>query len=157
MKLLIILFLILIGLSPDLPAQQTVPFRDTASYEFILDYNFKRKSPPPGDLVSNNQNRFSHDLLPYVKVKLKVLHLEASDYRVQIITNKGNAVYNKRIKEPMEIILDMGFAEDIKERLIPHLYYVNFLDKEKNVHSTITIEVAENGRFLVNDKLYGQL
>lgn len=156
MKLLIFFFYCAC-LTNALQAQQIIPFRDEASYKFVLDYNFEAKPPPPKNLISWSENARSSGLLPYVKIKIQMLNVRKDDHRVKVVNNKGHAVYNKRTKGPMEINFDLGFTEDIIHRLVPHLFYVHFSDKDKNIHSQVVIEVTETGKLLLNEQVYGQL
>lgn len=138
--------------------QGAVPFRSDSTYDFKLDYNFKTKPEPAhGEVSYTEYYKRSNDILPYVKVTISMLDLRENDFRVKVVNNQGDQVYSRKMRLPLEFNLDLGFAEDIKERLVPHLYNVYFFDKEKNIQSRITIEVTESGDFLLNDKVYGKL
>ncbi|UII31334.1 hypothetical protein LVD17_23870 [Fulvivirga ulvae] len=145
-------------MSSALRAQDIVPFRSDSTYNFELDYNFKTKpAPPHGEISYTEYYDKSSDMLPYVSIKISLLGLSENDFRVKVVNNQGNQVYSRKMKLPMEFDVELGFAEDLKEKLVPHLYYVYFFDKERNLHSRITIEVTETGDFLLNDKIYGKL
>lgn len=154
----IIILICLFCFSNILQAQDPIPFREASSYAFELDYNFKTKPPPPKDFISmTDSSPATSEILPYVKVKFNLLTLGDNDYRVKIVSNNGGAVFNKKLKGPIAFDIDMGFAEDIKDRIVPHSYSVYFMDKAKNIHSRITIEVKKDGELLLNQQVYGKL
>ncbi|ELR73890.1 hypothetical protein C900_00054 [Fulvivirga imtechensis AK7] len=97
------------------------------------------------------------DLLPYVKVKFDLLTLGQNDYRIKVVNGHGGSVFSRKLKGPMAFDIDMGFAEDIKDRIVPHSYSVYFMDKAKNILSQITIEVKKDGELLLNEQVYGKL
>lgn len=138
--------------------QDIVPFRPDTTYNFKLDYDFKTKPPPPqGEISYTEYYDRPNDILPYVSVKIALLNLAENDFRVKVINNQGDQIYSRKMRLPMEFDVNLGFAEDLKEKLVPHLYHVYFFDKDKNLQSRITIEVTETGDFLLNDKVYGKL
>ncbi|MBL6445601.1 hypothetical protein JMN32_04730 [Fulvivirga sp. 29W222] len=139
--------------------QDAVPFRSDSTYDFKLNYDFKLKPPAPHGEITYGEyyDQSTNEMLPYVTVNISLLWLGADDYRVKVINNQGVRVYSKKMRLPMDFNVDLGFAEDLKEKLVPYLYNIYFFDKNKNVNSKITLEVTESGDFLLNDEVYGKL
>lgn len=152
------LFLILFCATLSAHGQDT-PFLPLADFEFELDYNFKSKPPPVKDKVSftEKQPRYSADLLPYVKVRFKFTNPPADVFRVRVVNQRGGIVKTKKMKNLEVLEFDMGFAEDIKDRIEPHAYYIYLENKSKDQLSKIKIFVDESGDFYLNDEPFGKI
>lgn len=154
-KLLFLIFLLISGIAT---AQINIPFREDSSYRFQLDYNFKSKPLPEKDYVSlRHEKSNGSEVLPYVKLNFDLLKLQENDYRIKVVDNHNRSVLNKRLKEPLSFTIDMGFSDDLKERIVPYSYSVFFLDEAKKIQSKITIEVSEEGILMLNEQVYGTL
>lgn len=156
MRYLIVLLLVY---SQNLKGQQSIPFEDKESYEFELDYNFKTKTVDNRDEVYQSKRKAlsGPTLLPYVKVFLTMTNLPKDRYRVRIIDDLGTKVLTKKLKPNMRIMVDMGYADDIKDGVGPHRYDIYFEDKEKNKLSKIVLDIDKDGNFFVNEKPYGKI
>lgn len=156
MKFYLIVVFVLI--SPLLNSQDQIPFEDKLSYKFELDYNFKTKTTQQSNELEPGKIRtVGSSLLPYVKVFLTLTNMPADRYRVRIINDLGAKVLTKKIKHNMRIIVDMGYADDIKDGIGPHRYDIYFEDKSKNKLSKIVLDIDKEGNFLVNEQLYGKI
>ncbi|MBK7650493.1 MAG: hypothetical protein IPJ20_06715 [Flammeovirgaceae bacterium] len=56
----------------------------------------------------------------------------------------------------MEIKIDWGFSEDIKDGMVTPEYTVLFINKDKKNVSRIYMLIQEDGTFLVNDEKRGK-
>lgn len=156
-SLAVMLFIVLFAVGL-VNAQNEIPYRVDSTFKFELDYNFKRKPPPPSDKVTLvDVPHTSNEVLPYVIVKFTVAEPLKNDHRVKVIDNYGRSVLNRKIRDDLKFDIDMGFAEDLKDRIVPHQYNIFFINQEKNTHSRITLEVTEEGDLLLNSELYGKL
>lgn len=142
-------------------AQDSLPYENKENYKFELDYNFKSR---PIESVNDVQVGYSRKpagssstLLPYVKVFLTFNNLPKDRYKVKIVNNLGNRVYSKKLKPDQKVVLDMGYANDIKDGIGPHRYDIYFENKEKEKLSKIVIDIDSDGHLKVNDQLYGKI
>jgi hypothetical protein len=52
--------------------------------------------------------------------------------------------------------LDIGYTDDVKDRLVASQYTITFLGEEKNQISRIVIFIDKDGTFFVNDEIRGK-
>lgn len=142
-------------------AQDQVPFKAKDHFEISLDFKFKPRPPAAGNsTVVQTDKRFastSHLVLPYLYLKVKVLKLETQEHRVRIENNHGVTLLSKKAEAGMETTLDMGFTDDIKDRVSSHEYVVSFLTKDRQRLSRIVITFDEDGTYIVNGEKRGKL
>lgn len=158
MKLLLFIGLIVPSL------QQTIPYKPKEEFELKLQYEFKQRSVLNNDASTvhyseterEKERRTSTALLPYVGVSLRVITLGAGEVRVRIVDNKTTVHYNKKVKAEDVIPLNLGFTADMKDRVSPHEYTINFLDEDRKELTRIVISVAEDGTYFVNGEKRGK-
>jgi len=136
---------------------QDVPFLPTDDFEFKLDYGFETKPPPSQDRKEYDKNvSYNGGPLPYVKVNFKFTNLPENAFRVRVFTDK-QTIKNKKLKKIDNLDIDLGFADDIKDRVEPYTFFIYLENKSKERLSMIKIYVEETGDFYLNDKLYGKI
>ncbi len=141
-----------------LKGQDTIPYENKDSYKFELDYNFKSKPVQDREEINFEQKRSSgNTLLPYVKVLITLTNMPEDRYKVRITNDLGNKVLTKKIKKNMQIVVDMGYADDIKDGVGPHKYDIIFEDKEKKKLSKIVLDIDRDGNFWVNEQRFGKI
>jgi hypothetical protein len=91
-----------------------------------------------------------------VGIKLKLLKYIPEEIKLRITDNLGSVVLNKKIKQNDVIVINMGFTDDMKDRVTAHEYTVRFLDDDKKELSRILITVSADGSFLVNNEKRGK-
>ncbi len=136
-----------------------VPYEPKENFNFELDYTFKTRVPSESEKISfveSNASRGSQ-ILPYLKVLFNFSGFDDRYYRYKVKNLAGAVVKNRKIKLPESLVLDMGFSDDIKDRITSHKYTIFFYTKDKITISKIDIEVAENGDLLLNGELYGRI
>ncbi|MEM7107075.1 MAG: hypothetical protein AAF519_02530 [Bacteroidota bacterium] len=140
-------------------SQDKVPYEPKENFGFELDYTFKTRSAPSIDKVSfveSNAPRGSQ-VLPYLKIKFDFSDFEIRYYRLKVYNNVGIVIKNRKIKRPVSYTLDMGFSDDLKDRVTSHKYSIYFYEKSKQPISKIDIEVAENGDLFLNGEFHGRI
>jgi hypothetical protein len=136
--------------------QDQVPFKPNNQFEINLDFKFKQR-PYTTQTPGFESHTTSSTPLPYLYLNVKVLKLEAEELRLRIENNKGSSLYSKKAEEGMVAKLDLGFTDDIKDRVNSHEYIVYFLSKERKAMSRIVIHFDEDGTYHVNKELRGKL
>lgn len=156
MRILTIILLIL-GFHT-VKSQDEIPYEDRSNYKFELDYNFKNRVLVSSEEYKSNKKKVTNSsLLPYVKVLITLTNLPEDRYKVRVVNDLGIRVLARKLKPNMQIIIDMGFADDIKDGIGAHQYDVVFEDKSKKELSKIVIDIDEDGNFLLNNQWFGKI
>ena len=154
----LLLYLVCTGMSPAIYAQDSIPYESRENFEFELDYSFKIKPPPAGDKVNLGYSKsYTAQPLPYLKLKFGFLNLPNHYFRLRVEDNHGEVKRNKKLKAVETYVLDMGYSDDVKDRVTPHKYTLFFLSKERDKISKIEVEVEENGNLLLNGEFHGRI
>ena len=159
MKLLI---LVIFGL---LSLQEDPPYKPTDEFNLKLDFEFKdRGAGRDPNKIELNQTVREHEksraggLLPYLYINLQVLKQAPNEVRVKIVENSSKNVFNNKKFDTTTIMkLDMGFTDDIKDRVGAYEYRIYFLNDEKDPVSKIVIYFEQDGTYLVNGEKRGKL
>lgn len=141
---------------------QDIPYKPKEEFEIKLDYQFKQRPSADHNTVNLNetrgeyQRRVSATVLPYLILNIKLLKLIDEKMRVRISKNLNDRVIIKNVSINTVITLDMGFTDDIKDRINAHAYIVSFLSPDKSTLNQILISIDEDGSFFVNDEKRGK-
>jgi hypothetical protein len=144
--------------------QELVLVKSTDEFELTVDYSFKQRS---GHSDSNLRVDYGTDNLnqkdiggsgplPYLVVYFKMIKLDDSEVRVRVVNNFGKLVYSGKTVQGEKFKIDMGFTDDMKDRVGAFGYDINFLNQEKKIISRATLLVLEDGTFLVNTEKRGK-
>lgn len=144
--------------------QEDIPFKPNEEFEIKLEYEFKPR--PPGDKDNSvyfsesqkeHDRRNSSSMLPYLKLNVKVLKSAPEEDRLRVVRNIDNVGFNRRIVEGEEFQIDMGFTDDMKDRVKPYEYTIFLLSAKKKKISRIVILVDKDGSFFINREKRGKL
>jgi hypothetical protein len=136
---------------------QDVPFKPKEEFEIKLDYQFKHRPTSnhawvAAETVADNSN----SVLPYLVLNVKVLKISNEEVRLRIKNNKEAAFTNKKITEGSIIPIELGFTDDVKDRVTAHDYTLTFINPDKVGVSLIHILIDSDGSFYVNDERRGK-
>lgn len=155
MRSLLIILFVLVG---SVSFCQEVPYLPMDDFEFEMDYDFKSKPPPEKNKVTFTEKEYySASPLPYVKVNFKFINLPEDAFRVRVENFRGGVLKSKKLKNLDVLEFDLGFSDDIKDRVEPHSYYIFVENKNRERLSKIKIYVEETGDFYLNDELFGKI
>jgi hypothetical protein len=141
---------------------QEVPLKPKEEFDLKLQYEFKQRDQDSRNSVrlhettAEQARRTNTSLLPYVGIKLKLLNYVPEEVKVKVTDNLGNVVLNKKVKQDDVIFINMGFTDDMKDRVTAFEYTVRFLDDDKKELSRILISVLADGSFFVNNEKRGK-
>ena len=76
--------------------------------------------------------------------------------RVRISTNRGDRPVLKKVAVNSLIELDLGFTDDMIDRVTSHEYTLTFFGADKTIVDRIVISIREDGSFLVNNEKRGR-
>ncbi len=127
-----------------------------------LNYDFKYRgnvesmsTKKPAYDINENNNRLSGPL-PYVIVHMKLLKLSEDEVRIKIVTNLGKTIFVKKVTQGDSFKLDLGYTDDMKDRVTAYSYSIVFMNKERVGVRIINLEVQEDGTFLMNGEKRGK-
>lgn len=144
-------------------AQEEVGFKPSEEFEIKFNFEFKERPRSDPNRVDLDLTRKEHDRnqgsgpLPYLFLNLKVLKQGTDEVRVRILENGKKAVLNKKFDMNTILKLDLGFTDDIKDRIGPYEYQILFMSEKKHPISRIVIFFDENGTYLVNGEVRGKI
>lgn len=140
-----------------------VPYKAKDEFEILIDYQFKNRSATDALTVDYSdtkedldKKRYAAGVRPYLILNMKLLKLSSEEVKVRAINTEGRTVYNKKVVVGDIVKFDMGFTDDIKDRVGPYAVTVVFLSKDKMETTRIYLYVHEDGTFLVNDEVRGK-
>lgn len=142
--------------------QDTVPFKPFEEFELKLEYEFQKKPAPNATEILVNDANGGHTKiinaspLPYLIMNLKILKASDQEVRLKVIKSDKPFATKRGIESGSEIKVDLGFTDDMKDRVSAYEYTFYFLDSKKNETSKIVIFVGEDGSFFVNGEKRGK-
>jgi len=147
-----LLLLLWISLQP----QAEIPLKPTEEFKIELEYKFK--SRPAADnsfidvteTVAERERRTSTTPLPYLIIHLSFQKLSDKEVRIRCTDNDQRQRLTKKVDTVKVYALDLGFTEDMKDRVTPHEYVFVLMDSDRNDTSRIHLIVEEDGTFLIN-------
>lgn len=141
---------------------QEVPLKPKEQFEVKLDYQFKARPLNDGNTVQlgATPGRYRENtgagVLPYLILNIKLLELPEEKMRLQISTNLDARPSYRKITLNTLVELDLGFTDDMVDRVTAHRYVLTFIDSDKHPVDRIVISVDEDGSFLVNGEKRGK-
>jgi len=141
---------------------QDIPFKPKEEFEVKLDYQFKQR--PLGDpnvvrlgeTVKEYEQRSSNVVLPYLILNVKMLRLEEEKMRLRVTTNLSDRTLSKKVSSNDVVELDLGFTDDMIDRVTAHEYTLTFSNSAKMPVDKILINVDADGSFFVNGEKRGK-
>ena len=141
---------------------QDIPFKPREEFEIKLDYDFRPRPSVDHNTVNlgnsprGSSSKSSSGVLPYLTLRIKLLSLPEAKMKMRIATNLGDRPVYRKVNTGSEEELELGFTDDMKDRVTPHEYILTFLRSDKSAVDCIVIAVGEDGSFLVNGEKRGR-
>lgn len=136
-----------------------IPFRAKEDFQVELKYDLKQrpaKDPNKVNLDVSVAERNSTGPLPYLTVNVKILNPKAEEIRFRCENNFGRSVFNKKAEKSLNYEIDMGYIDDLKDRVSAHGYTLYALTENKESINKIEFIVMEDGTFMVNGEKRGK-
>lgn len=138
-----------------------VPFLNDENFEYELDYSFKARPAPERDKLDMHSGEIVlHDLtpLPYVKMTFKLLVRDDDYFRYRVVNDDGILLKSRKIKDDVTVLdIDMGYSDDIKDRVSTHIFQVLLTGKDKTIKSRIKVYFDEDGTMFINEIKRGKI
>jgi hypothetical protein len=139
--------------------QEVVPYKDSSEYAVKIDYKFQERPPNDRNKVEyetqERNRRPASGPLPYLKLELTLLKLGSEEAKVKVVNSSGDMLVNRKATAGMAIKIDIGFIDDVKDRVSPSEFTVFLYSDSKKVTSRIHLVIMEDGTFMVNDEKKG--
>ena len=141
---------------------QEVPLKPKEEFEIKLDYQFKARPHGDHNTVRLGATPKGYDgstgggVLPYLILNIKLLQLAEEKMRMHIATNLNDRLSNRKVSANTLVELDLGFTDDMIDRVKAHEYVLTFINADKIPVDRILIRVEEDGSFLVNGEKRGK-
>lgn len=138
---------------------QELPFKPKEEFEIKLDYQFKQRPIADHNTVTlsdTKTQRGGGGVLPYLVLRIKLISLPDAKTRISITNNKNERPTFKRVSPNDIVELDLGFTDDMIDRVHAHEYTLTVIDEDKTPVDRILINVAEDGSFFVNEEKRGK-
>jgi hypothetical protein len=144
------------------PLQEKPPFKASSEFEVVIDYKFEARpaldhTKVEYDVATHDKNRKAvAGPLPYLTLHVKFFKLHEQESRIRVTNSADDLLFNRKATEDTSLKFKVGFIDDVKDRVVPHEFTINFLSDSKEVVSRIHLTILEDGTFLVNDEKKGK-
>jgi hypothetical protein len=135
--------------------QDAVPFKGTEEFEIKMNFEFRQRTVDPNRITLVDAKPAGP--LPYLFLNLNLLKANPEEVRVKITTNDERNVLFKKLDPAKLMRLELGYTDDIKDRVSAYQYTAYFLSEDKKPLSRIVILFEEDGTYLVNGIKRGKL
>jgi len=143
--------------------EEQAPFKPKEEFEIKLNFEFRTRPLPDPNTV--DMERTHKELtrasatgpLPYLFLNVRALALKPEEVRVRVIKNDEKSMLARKIDTSTVMKLELGFTDDIKDRVSPYEYTIFFQDSDKKNVSRVVILFQEDGTYLVNGEKRGKI
>ena len=143
--------------------EPNVPLKPNDEFQLTVDYKFKTRASSSNNSNLNIDYQNERILkeggsgpLPYLIINFKMLKLSAEEVRVKVVNNAPKVELSKKVKQGDDFDLDLGYTDDMKDRVSPFEYNIYFLSQDKEPLTRVHLYVMEDGTFLVNGEKRGK-
>jgi hypothetical protein len=136
-----------------------IPFRAKEDFQVELKYDLKARPAKDPNAVTFEAGRVSSNstgALPYLTVNVTILNPKVEEIRFRCENNLGKSVFNKKADKSLRYVIDMGYIDDLKDRVEPHGYTLFAIADNKSSLNKIEFIVLEDGTFMVNGEKRGK-
>ena len=140
---------------------QDVPLKPKEEFEVKLEYEFKQRPVADRNTIHlgapiRTAEHSPGGVLPYLVLNIQLLSLSEEKMRMHVSTNLSSRVMSKRVDVNEVVSLDLGFTDDMVDRVTAHEYTITFVNSEREPVDKILITVEEDGSFFVNHEKRGK-
>lgn len=141
---------------------QEIPVKPKEEFEIKLDYQFRNRPAQDLNSVHLDETRKEHERrvstapLPFLTLNIRMLKLSEAEVKMRVTNNLTPRVALRKVEEGTVVPLQIGFTDDVKDRVTAHAYTLTLLSPKKLETSRIEIVIEEDGTFLVNGEKRGK-
>lgn len=144
--------------------QEDIPFKPKDEFEVNLNFEFRQRPQADISKVEFNETQREHTRrsstgpLPYLRLNLSVLKVGEGEFRLRVIKNTDtHATSARKLEQGMQVKLDLGYTDDIKDRISAYEYIAYFLSDDKKPLTRVVIYFDKDGTYYVNGEKRGRL
>lgn len=138
--------------------QPPVPMKAAEEFKVELEYKFKNRPATDNafidltETVAEKERRTTGNTtpLPYLIIHLTFQKLSDNEVRVRCTDSNQKNRFSKKAELEKVYTLDLGFTEDMKDRVTAYEFIFSLMDADRKDSSQIVLHVEEDGTFLVN-------
>ena len=139
--------------------QNEVQLKPTDDFELKLDLQFKQRPKEDGQKIELERRTLPTSGMnaPYLFLNLRVVKPNPEEVRVKVVKNDNDVLLSRKFNPAVLIRMDLGFTDDIKDRVSAYRYVVTFISKDKVPLSKVEILFEKDGTYLVNGEKRGKI
>lgn len=137
----------------------TIPFRAKEDFTVELKYDMRQRPSKEASITFDHrkvEDRKGPAALPYLTANVTILNATKEEIRFRCDNNFGNSMFNKKAEKSLKYAIEMGYIDDVKDHVSPHVFTVYALNDKRDAINRIELKVLEDGTFLVNDEKRGK-
>jgi hypothetical protein len=154
----------LLLLLPFVVQESDLPMKPVEEFKIELEYIFKPRPTSPStyidltETVSEREQRSGGggSPLPYLIIHISFQTLSKKEVRIKCSDNDKKTRMSRKIEKDKPYKLDMGYTDDMKDRITAYEFTFVLMDDDKKDTSKIVVKVEEDGTFLVNGIMRGK-
>ena len=140
--------------------QDVISTKANREFEISTKYELKKKpdNEPTKIVFEKPDERTKEsgtDMLPYLIINLKVKIWHPDVTQIRVVDGANKAHLKKKVTDEGTYAWDMGFVDDMKDKVSSGKFIIQFIADKKPVEQ-IVIKVEEDGTFLVNGEKRGK-
>ena len=146
-----------------LQAQPQPPFKGDTEYKIEMEYSIKPRPVISGSNINleetegDKRRRASGgDPLPYLIIYFSFLELSDQEVKFRCTDDLGKTRLSRKAELNKKYKLEIGFTDDVKDRVTPHEFTILLVSGDKKETSRISLSIDEDGTFLVNGMKRGK-
>lgn len=142
---------------------QVAPYKPAEEFKIELEYKFKPRPATDNAMIDLTETQKDKERrhavgtpLPYLIVHLSFLQLSDKEFRVKCFDNHNKNKLSRKVELNKEYIIDLGYTDDMKDRITAYEFHVTLMSSDKEEASRIHLLVEKDGTFLVNGVMKGK-
>ena len=137
--------------------QEQVPYKASEEFKIELEYKFKPRPMADNSYIDLTETQREKERrnsggnpLPYLILHISFQQLSAKEVKVRCMDNNNKNKLSKKAEVNREYTLDLGFTDDMKDRVTPYEFTLILMSNDKEETSRIIMLIEPDGTFLVN-------
>ncbi len=157
------MYLLIVLSALTLLLQEQVPYKASEEFKIELEYKFKPRPMTDNSYIDLTETQREKERrtsggnpLPYLILHISFQQLSATEVKVRCTDNNKKNKLSKKAEVNREYTLDLGFTDDMKDRVTPYEFTLILMSDDKEETSRIIMLIEPDGTFLVNGMRRGK-
>ena len=135
---------------------QEVPYREASDFKVFSSFQLISEKPKKKPAYTASSSKQDTQPKMHLNLRLKILNVKPEETRLISINSEDLVIHRKKVKEAVEIEINFGEFERVKNHEIPYLFTIFIQSNKRQNLNKIKIEVLESGALFVNDQPHGK-